>query len=373
MIPVQRPSIGKEELDAVGEIFESGWLGMGSKVKEFEDEIKQYLDVTHAIAVNSGTSALHIALDCCGVGLGDEVIVPSLTFVASIQAIINTGAIPVFCEVNPKTLNIDIQDMVKKITIKTKAIMPVHYGGLPCDMDSILSIAHKQNIVVVEDAAHAFGSNYKGKMIGSVGDLTCFSFDPIKNITCGEGGVVVTNNDQIAEELIRKRILGIEKDTWSRYKNERSWFYDVTSNGFRYHMSNINAAIGIVQLKKFPEFNQKKKAIIASYDKAFQSIAGLELLYRNHEETAPFFYIIKIINGHRDKLIEYLKENGIGSGVHYIPNHLQFFFKNYSSTLPVTEKVGNQIITLPLYYDMEESEVKTVTKFVLEFMQNVEN
>ena len=369
MIPVQRPSIGKEELKAVEKVFATGWLGMGSTVKEFEDELKIFLGVRNVIAVNSGTSALHIALDSCGVSEDDEVLVPSLTFVASIQAIVACKAIPVFCDIYPDTLNINIKELKKKITSKTKVIMPVHYGGLPCEMNKLLKIAEEENIIVIEDAAHAFGSIYKGKKIGSFGDITCFSFDPIKNITCGEGGAVVTNNDEITQKIIKKRILGIDKDTWNRYKNERSWFYDVVTLGFRYHMSNINAAIGLVQLKKAHLFIQKKKQVVKQYDDAFRDLEELELLYRSYEETAPFFYIVKVLDGKRDELMEYLKKNGIGSGVHYIPNHLQSYFKNYYIELPVTEKVGQEIVTLPLYYDMTEDDVSKVINSVRDFFK----
>lgn len=369
MIPVQRPSIGKEELEAVGKVFATGWLGMGSTVKQFEDELKTFLGVKNVIAVNTGTSALHIALDSCGVSEGDEVLVPSLTFVSSVQAIVACKAIPVFCDVYPDTLNINIEEVKRKITSRTKVIMPVHYGGLPCEMDELFRIAEEKNIVVIEDAAHAFGSTYKGRKIGSFGNITCFSFDPIKNITCGEGGAVVTNNNEIAQEIIKKRILGIDKDTWSRYKNERSWFYDVVTLGFRYHMSNINAAIGLVQLKKAHLFIEKKRRIVRQYDDAFRDLEGLELLYRNYEETAPFFYIVKVLDGKRDELMEYLKENGIGSGVHYIPNHLQSYFKNYYVKLPVTEKVGQEIVTLPLYYDITDNDVRKVINGVRSFFK----
>lgn len=188
MIPVQRPSIGKEELAAVKMVFDTGWLGMGPKVKEFEDAVGAFLGARHVIATNTGTTALHLALDAIGLKHGDEVVVPSLTYVATIQAITETGARPVFCDVEEDTLNIDLSDVEGKITSKTKAILPVHYRGIPCDMNRLLTLAKKFGLRVVEDAAHAFGSYYKGKRIGSFGDLTCFSFDPVKNVTCGEGG-----------------------------------------------------------------------------------------------------------------------------------------------------------------------------------------
>jgi len=361
MIPVSRPSIGTEELDAVKKVFESGWLGMGVQVFEFENALKAFLGAEKVIAVNTGTSALHIALDALKLGSTDEVIVPSFTFAATIQAIIACGAKPVFCEIDNKTLNIDIKDIQNKINKKTKVIIPVHYGGQPCDMDEILEIAHSCGAVVVEDAAHAFGSTYKGKKIGSFGDITCFSFDPIKNITCGEGGAVVLKNADLAAEIIKKRILGIDKDTWHRYKNERSWFYEVTGNGFRYHMSNINAAIGLVQIKKIDTFTQKRRYVCSKYDSAFKDIKGIELLKRDYNNIVPFNYVVKVNNG-RDKLMDYLKKNGIDSGIHYIPNHIQPAFKKFSVDLPVTDDIFKKILSLPLYPDITDDDIAIVIK-----------
>jgi perosamine synthetase len=367
MLPVSRPSIGEDELNEVHKVFLTGWLGLGSVVFEFENKLKDYLGAKHVLAVNTGTTALHISLDALGVKNGDEVIVPSLTFCASIQVITALGANPVFCEIRPENLNMDMDDVKKKITHKTKAIMPVHYCGQSCDMDSLLEIGKKQNIAIIEDAAHAFGSLYKGRKIGSFGDATCFSFDPIKNLTCGEGGAVVLSDDTIAESIRTKRILGIDKDTWHRYRNDRSWFYEVTMQGYRYHMSNINAAIGIVQLNKFELFVQRKKEIVQKYNDIFINIDGIKILSWNLNETAPFTYIIRVLNGKRESLIKFLKEKGIGTGIHYFPNHLQPFFKPFTKPLPITEKIGEEILTLPLYYDMTDEQVTLVINSVKDF------
>lgn len=370
MLPVSRPSMGQEELEEVKKVFDSGWLGLGSTVFEFENVLKEYLGAKNVIAVNTGTTALHIALDAFGVGVGDEVIVPSLTFCASIQAITALRAIPVFCEVYPNSLNIDIEDVKNRITPKTKAIMPVHYCGNVCNMDALLDIGKEREIIIVEDAAHTFGSSYKGRKIGSFGDVTCFSFDPIKNITCGEGGAVVLSDNIIAELIRTKRILGIDKDTWHRYRNERAWFYEVTTQGYRYHMSNINAAIGIVQFKKFESFIHRKKEIVQKYNDAFMNIDGVKILSWNLKETAPFTYIIRVLNGAREDLIEFLKKKGVGTGIHYIPNHLQPFFKPFATSLPITEQIGEEILTLPLYYEMTDEQVSTVIEAVSDFFNN---
>ncbi|MBU1929623.1 MAG: DegT/DnrJ/EryC1/StrS family aminotransferase [Candidatus Omnitrophica bacterium] len=368
LIPVSRPSIGRDELAGIDEVFKTGWLGLGKWVFEFENVIKDYIGARNVIAVNTGTTALHLGLDALGVERGDEVIVPSLTFAASIQAIVLCGARPVFCEVSADTLNVDVSDIKRKINSRTKAIMPVHYCGLPCDMDAILDIARRNKLKVVEDAAHAFGSTYKGKKVGSFGDLTCFSFDPIKNITCGEGGAITTSDDELAQLIYKKRILGIDKDTWSRYKHKRDWFYNVTTLGFRYHMSNINAAIGLAQFKKLHRFIARKKEIVKIYDRQLGKIKGLKLLKKDYINTAPFNYIIRI-EKNRDALMDFLKKEGIDSGVHYIPNHLQPFFKRYSLSLPVTEKVWQEIITLPLYSDMTDGDVLRVISGINKFFK----
>jgi len=369
MLPVSRPSIGIEEIEEVKKVFDTGWLGLGSTVFEFENKLKEYLNAKNVIAVNSGSTALHIALDAFGISEGNEVIVPSLTFCASIQVITALKAIPVFCEVDPNTLNIDVDDVKRRITSKTNAIMPVHYCGNACDMDTLLDLGKEYNVYIVEDAAHAFASSYKGKKIGSFGDATCFSFDPIKNITCGEGGAVVLSDDVIAEEIRRKRILGINKDTWHRYKNERSWFYEVTTQGYRYHMSNINAAIGLVQLKKLDMFLEKKRNIVNLYNEKFKDLEGIRLLKWNLNETAPFTYIFRVLNGKRDKMMDFLKDKGVGTGVHYIANHIQPYFSQYATPLPVTEKIWDEILTLPLYYDMKDSDADLVINSVVDFLK----
>ena len=367
MIPVSRPSLGQEELDALEPVFESGWLGLGSVTYAFEEALKDYLEAKNVIAVNTGTSALHLAMDGFGIGIGDEVIVPSLTFAASIQAIIAVGAIPVFCEVYEDNLLVDVDDIKQRITPKTRAIMPVHYCGNPCDMDALLHLAETYQLTIVEDAAHAFGSTYKGCKIGSFGQVTCFSFDPIKVVTCGEGGAVVLSDDDIAEEIRRKRILGIDKDTWHRYRDERSWFYEVTTRGYRYHMSNINAAIGLVQLKKVDRFVARRREICRRYDTAFTELQSVYPLRINYDEVAPFTYIVRV-PGHRDEFMDFLEERGVGTGVHYVANHIHPFFQGYvRDELPRTTRLWQEIVTLPLYYAMTDEDVETVIEAVMAF------
>ena len=358
----------KSQLNAIGAVFQSGWLGLGETTFAFEEELKRYLRCRHAIAVNTGTSALHIALSGFGVGPGDEVIVPSITFAACVQAIIATGATPVFCESYEADLLMDIEDVARKLTPRTKAVMPVHYCGNPCDIDRLLSLAESHRFVVIEDAAHAFGSTYKGRKVGSFGHATCFSFDPIKNITCGEGGAVALQDDGIAEEIRRRRILGIDKDTWHRYKNTRSWFYEVISPGYRYHMPNFCAAIGLVQMKKVDAFIRRRREICRRYDAAFEKLKKVCILNMNYDEVAPHIYIVRILDADRDRFMDFMKERGVGTGIHYIANHIQPFFKPYvREPLPVSERLWQQIVTLPLYYDMTEADIRTVIDAVVEF------
>jgi len=369
MIPVHRPYLGPEELAAVAGIFESRWLGMGAASQEFEARLREFLGAKHVIAVNTGTSALHLALSVLGLQPGDEVIVPSLTFVSSVQAILAVGARPVFCEVKEETLHLDLADVRRRMTMQTRAVMPVHYGGHVCEMDELLPFAREKRLWIVEDAAHAFGSAYRGRKVGTLGDLTCFSFDPIKNITCGNGGAVATNNDELALHLVPRRNVGIEVDSWSRIGSERSWFYEVVAPGFRYHLSNLNAAIGLEQLKRFEAFKARKQAIARRYDKAFAEVRGLKLIARAVAEICPFSYVVRVRDGHRDALRRYLKEREIDTAVQFIPNHLQPLFARFREPLPITERLYDEILTLPLYFEMTDTDVETVIAAVRVFFR----
>jgi len=319
----------------------------------------------YVICVNTGTTALHLVLDSCGISQGDEVIVPSLTFIATIQPILACGAKPVFCDIELDDLNMSVAHFKKLITKKTKAVIPVHYGGEPCRMDEILTIAGDNKIRVIEDAAHAFGSEYKGKLVGSFGDIACFSFDPIKNITCGEGGAVVLDDEKIYELAIKKRILGIDKDTWNRYKHKRAWFYEVHATGYRYHMSNISAAIGLAQLARFDSFKKIRREIAAFYDKELQGIKQVKLLKHDHEHIVPFNYTI--LAEDRDKLMEFLEKNGVGTVINYIPNHIQPVFKGTKVDLPNTDYAYMKMVSIPVHAVMTLNDAKTVVSLIKEF------
>jgi perosamine synthetase len=369
MLSVSKPFLGESELQQIKSVFDSGWLGQGIYVTDFESRVAALLQHRHVVAVNSGTSALHLALDAVGVTTGDEVIVPSLTFCATIQVITALGAKPVFCDISPRTLNIDVDYARRLVRSKTKAIVPVHYCGNSCEMDQILALGEASGLMVVEDAAHAFGSCYRGRKIGSFGDITCFSFDPIKTVTCGEGGAVVLSDGHLAATIRRKRVLGMDKDGWQRQGGNPISGYRVTDQGYRYHMSNINAAIGLAQLDRLEWIVAKRREILREYNERLAGITDLDLIDWNIDDTCPFCYIIRVKRGRRDALAGYLRDNGIETGIHYIPNHLQPFF-HQTLPLPVTETVFQEILTLPLHCHMATSDVQQVCASVKTFLNS---
>jgi perosamine synthetase len=355
MINVHRPFIGKEELDAVARVFDSRWLGMGEVTKQFEKKLRDFLGAKHVIAVNTGTSALHL--------------VPSLTFVATVQAILAVRARPVFCDVSADTLNIDVADALGHVTSRTKVMMPVHFAGLACEMDELLPQARERNLRIVEDAAQAFGSSYKGRKVGTLSNITCFSFDAIKNITCGNGGAVVTDNEEIARQVFLKRNVGIDQDSWSRRGDEQNWLYEVVTSGYRYHLTDMNAAIGLEQLKRFDAFKARKQAIVRLYDKAFIGLSGLGLVRHDLEEAFPFSYVVRVFNGRRDALMRYLRGKGIETLIQFTPNHLQPAFAAFRVPLPVTEQLYKEVLSLPLYFEMTDTEVERVINAVRSFIK----
>lgn len=362
MIKVSRACVGQEELIEIKEALEYGYFGLAYKVNEFEEEIKKYIAIDkEVVCCANGTSALHLALDALGIGPGDEVIVPSFTFVATAQAIMMVGATPVLCEINKDNFLIDIDDVKKKITNKTKAIIPVHYAGNVCDLDALLTIKSETGIRIIEDAAHAFGSYYKGKRVGSIGDITCFSFDSIKVMTCGEGGAVVTSDKDLAELMKQKRLLGIDRKTMHvKDWKQRSWMYDVKTIGYRYHMSNINAAIGLAQIKKVDGFISKRQHICDLYLKQLKNIRGISFEKADWSVAAPFMFPVLIEDGKRDSVRDYLKSLDIETGISYIPLHRFGLFSDDSNKYPNTEYVFSKIICLPIHPNLTDENIIAV-------------
>jgi len=370
MIPVCRPSLSQEEVEAVANVFQSGWLGMGAVTYAFEDALKNRLECRHVVAVSNGTAALHLALTGFGIGPGDEVIVPSLTFAASVQAVLMAGATPVFCDSHEDTLLMDLQDVACRITSRTRAVMPVHYAGQACDMTRLLELAHHHGLVVIEDAAHAFGASFQGRPIGSVGHATCFSFDPIKTPTCGEGGAISLADEVIAERLRRLRLLGIDREAWKRQGSAQGWSYAVTTAGYRYHLPNFCAAIGLAQLEKFDAFLARRRTIARRYDQAFASLGAVRPLRVDYEESAVFLYVVRVPAAQRHVFMDILTQHGVETGVHYIPNHRQPFFQPYVSTpLPHVERSGSEIVSLPMFAGLTDAEIETVITAVRVFHQ----
>jgi dTDP-4-amino-4,6-dideoxygalactose transaminase len=364
-IRLSKSSISQAEKEAVLKVLDKEYLGMGEEVKLFEEKIKNYLKTEmEVVCVNTGTSALHLSLSALDIKKGDEVLVPSLTYVATFQAISATGATPISCEVNPNTLFIDINDARKKITKNTKVIMPVHYASNSKDMNTVYKLAEEFNLRVVEDAAQAFGCKRDKKLVGREGDIICFSFDGIKNITCGEGGAILSKDKNFIQRIKDGRLLGVEKDTDKRYLGQRSWDFDVKYQGFRYHMSNIMAAIGIVQIDRLESFKIKRQQIAKKYVKSFSDLEEIEILDFNFDEVLPHIFVIKAQN--RNGLREFLISNNIECGIHYKPNHLLSKYKD-NNILPITKKIYEEILTLPCHFDLSEIEQEIVINKIREF------
>lgn len=371
-LKLSKSIVGETEANAVAEvILKDGYLGMGAEVYRFETDLANYLGVDPecVVCVNSGTAALHLALQALG-GKG-SVLVPSFTYLASYQAITAAGCVPVSCDVYEHSLTINLEDAQNKIQDDTIAIMPVHYASNPFELNKVYRFAEENNIRVVEDAAHAFGCEFQSKKIGSFGDIVCFSFDGIKNITSGEGGAIITQDQLVLNSVKDSRLLGIMKDSEKRYAGQRSWEFDVVSQGYRYHMSNIFAAIGRVQLKRLEsEFAPKRIKLFELYQNLLSTNENITFnTYDSHARVIPHILPIRIKNGQRDALREKLNNAGIMTGIHYKPNHLLTFFAKKKLVLPITEKVYSEILTLPLHPELTSEDVIDICSCINSFFK----
>jgi perosamine synthetase len=381
-IPLFKPSLGEAEIQALRPVFASGWIGLGPKTREFEEAFARYLGVRYAVGLNSATAALHLAVAAQGIGPGDEVLLPSLTFVSTPHAVCYAGATPVFVDIDERTLNMDPTDLEKKITARSRAVIPVHYGGDPCDMEAIGSIARRKDLAVIEDAAHALGSELPpdGKKAGSAGDVGCFSFHAVKNLATGDGGMLATDSEEIFRRAKSLRWMGIDKDTWERTAAAEEgaragirryaqyhWYYEVHELGFKCHMNDIAAAIGIVQLEKLEAANARRREIRARYDRELAEIPGFETPAPPLAKSSCHNYVVKLDS--RDELNVFLREKGISSGVHYLPAHLQPYYRErFPSQLPVTERVWKRLLTLPMFPDLAEEDLSRVISSVKSFL-----
>ena len=372
-IPVFVPCIGDDTKKHLEDALDVGWLGMGSYSKEFEERISDFLDLKDRFVVvtNTGTSSLHIALRAAKIGSGDEVITPSFNYVADHQAIKMTGADVVMCDIQDNNLGIDCSKVEKLITDKTKAIIPLHFAGIPCDQKRVYEIAQKHDLRVIEDAMHAFGTTVDSKKIGSYGDITCFSFDPVKIITSIDGGCVIVNNEDEFDHLQNLRLLGVDKDTTERYKNKRSWDYDVISEGYRYHLTNIMASVGISQIKRVVEFIKSRQKTCQEYNKAFKNIEGLKVPQTDFREISPFIYSLRVLDDKRESLIKHLDKLGIDVGIHFIPVHKHKYFANdRCGDMTITDRVVKEVLTLPLHTNMKSDYIQRVINGVTSFFKN---
>ena len=369
-IPVFRPLIEQGEISGAVASLERGWLGMGKDVGAFEKALEDYLelDERYVVAVSTGHAAIHLGLLLMGVGPGDEVITPSFNNAADFQAILATGAKPVMCDIDDETLGIDLAKMEELIGDKTKAIIAMDYDCILCDHDRLQILADKYNLRVLHDAAHSFGSRYKGKMVGSFSDVSMFSFDPVKTITSVDGGALVVKTKEEVERLHAMRLIGMSQPASVMYTNSRAWTYDLAEIGFRYHMANLHAAIGLEQLQKMDEISESRRNTCRFYSENLKDIDGLRVPNTDFEDIVPFLYYIRLPEDKRTPFREYLTEMGVETGIHWQPGHWFTLLQDCrKGDLSVTEKVGREIVSLPLHSKMTTVDQQRVVDAVRNF------
>lgn len=367
-IQLFKPWFGEAEHAALRQPLETGWVGPGPKVKEFEQRFAQYVGVKHAIALNSATSALHLAMVVSEVK-DREVLTTPMTFVSTNHAILHAGGRPVFCDVEPGTLNIDPAEVERRITPRTRALMVVHYAGHPCAMDELGALARRHGLALIEDAAQACGGIYRGRQLGSIGEIGCFSFESKKNLSTGDGGMFTTNDDAVAERVRKLRWMGISRSTWDRFNNgspARAWEYEVEEVGFKYGMNDLAAALGLVQLDKLERANAMRRQVVARYREALAGLRGIELLdQHSYGQSAHYAMIIKA--DQRDALCDFLAARDIESAVHFYPNHLLPIYQPYAASLPVVEAQWQRILTIPLYPHLAAGDQERVIAGIRDF------
>jgi len=375
-LPLSRPSIGEKEIEAVVSCLKSGWITTGPLCKAFEEKFCKLTGAPYALSVSSGTAGMHLMLLGLGIKRGDEVITPSMTFASTFNMIIFCGAKPVFVDIHYNTLNINADLIEEKITKRTRGIIPVHFAGAPVDMDKILGIAEKHNLFVIEDAAHGLGAYYKGVPIGGFGQSAIFSFHPLKNITTGEGGMITHYGDRLESQLRLLRFHGIERDAWKRYGKGGNPEYDVKMAGFKYNLTDIQAALGIAQLSRLDEFNGQRKQLADLYRRGLDGVEGLELpgVPAYSHTHAWHLFVIKVVSLDRESFLEKLSEYQIGYGIHFPAGHrLSYIRERYKikkGELKETERASTQLVSLPLFPDMKEDDVSYVCEAVREILRN---
>lgn len=371
-IPVFKPLIEQDEIQAAVESLELGWLGMGAYVGKFEEALKTFIGAEdrHVVAVNTGHSALHLAMMLIGLDPGDEVITPSFNNIADFQAILAVGAKPVLCDIREDTLCIDIAKAESLVGPRTKAIIAMDYDCCLADHDAIAEFAKRHKLRVIHDAAHSFGSFYNGKKIGSFSDICMFSFDPVKTITCIDGGALVVNTQAEVEALHEMRLIGMGQPASVMYGNQRAWTYDVNRLGFRYHMANLHAAIGLSQLAKMPEITSSRQAACKLYSELLATISEVQTPLSTFKDVTPFLYYLRVPAEKRQQLRDHLKEKGIDTGIHWQPGHRFSLLKNaHRGDLNVTDRIGNEILSLPLHSKMPPMTVNRICDAIASFFR----
>jgi dTDP-4-amino-4,6-dideoxygalactose transaminase len=378
-IPFHAASVGEDEAQAAADVIRSGWLTMGPKTLEFEQNFASYVGARHAVAVSSCTAALHVALEAIGLQQGDEVLVPTTTFTATAEVVVYFKAIPVLVDVDPTTLCIDPAEAQKKITSRTCAIIPVHFAGQPCDMDRIQQLAARHGLHVIEDAAHALPASFRGTPVGAISKLTAFSFYATKTLTTGEGGMVTTDDDELAARMKVMRLHGIGRDAWKRYSNEGSWFYEVECAGFKYNLTDIQSAIGLVQLSKCTEMRSLRARIAKQYTVGFSQCEEIQVpTVLSDRESAWHLYVLRLnldrLTIGRSEVVERLKQRGVGTSVHFIPLHMHPYYRHAyhycHESFPVALKEYFRSFSLPIYPGMSSDQVAYVIEQVIEVIAN---
>ncbi len=372
-LPFHRPWIGEEEIAEVADVLRSGWVTTGPRTKRFEAEFSSYVGAKHGVAMNSCTAALHVGLAVAGVGPGDEVITSPITFPATANVVVHLGANPVFVDVERDTLNMDAGSLEGAITPRTRAIVPVHFVGHPCDMDPILEIARRRRLFVVEDAAHAIETKYKGRKVGSIGDMTAFSFYATKNITTGEGGMLTYDEDRFDAPARMLSLHGISKDAWKRYSSSGYQHWETEYAGYKYNMFDVQAAVGLHQMKRIGDFHARRAAIMARYRKAFEGHFGLSMLAHrpdivHAEHVCVVLLTLENLTATRDQVMNEIQARNVGIGIHFRSLHVQKFYRekfgfkpeDFPNALWATERV----LSLPLYPRMSDQDVEDVIRVV---------
>jgi perosamine synthetase len=368
-LPFHLPEIGDEEIDAVVRTLRSGWLTTGPQVRAFEEQFAAYVGAPHAVAVNSATAALHLALEAAGIRDGDEVIVPTMTFAATGEVVVYLGATPVLADCDAVTLNIDPDAVEAAVTPRTRAIVPVHFAGHPCAMDRILEVAARHGLVVIDDAAHALPASWSGRAVGTMGLATAFSFYATKAITTGEGGMLTTADPALADRARMMSLHGISRDAWKRYTAEGSWAYEILAAGFKYNLTDIAAALGIEQLKKCTRFCERRRAIAARYDAGFEDVPELATPVSDPAvEHAWHLYVVQLelerLRIDRTEFVQRLRQRNIGASVHFIPLHRHPFYRAAARQPRVgfgnADRASERIVSLPIFSRMTDADVDDV-------------